>query len=544
MNLHFRYLMPVIVATITGFFSLSTYTLFAQCVNNDLATPYAANNGSRGVMFNITAGASPVTITGFDGNLFPGTGPYEIYYKAGSYVGSESVAADWTLAGNATITSNGTNVPTPIPIPLSITIPAGTTYGFYMTATTAGGINYFGAASAATLAANTDITIDGGVGKAYPFAATYTYRHASVTAHYYTGSLTGSMSLAMANTTSAATIQSTSAGTLYSGGCDALIALVTGTGAGSVSGSTVARVWIEGTQPAAFVTRHYQIAPANDGQGRVTLYFTDAEFNSFNSQAPAPPLLLPLSTDAPATMAARIANVHVERRPGSSNDNTGLPTTYTTGTAETIDPNDADIVWNPVLSRWEVTFDVTGFSGFFLKTSPVLLPQQLLRFSGDVLNNGIQLQWQTTGETGWLTFEIERSTDGIHFTPAGSVPAAGSTNRYTYTDQFAISGKVYYRLKMVGIDNQIAYSSQLIFNGSGNAGYVQVYPSPVGRNGIITISSNATAGSKARFTDLQGRALMTITLNHTSETVDISRFPRGLYFLQVGNGAVQKIIKE
>lgn len=541
----FRIHIPVIITAIIGLLLTSTHALFSQCVSSDLVTSYVSNNGSRGVMFDITAGATSVTITGFDGNLYPGTAQYEIYYKADSYVGSESIAANWTLAGNATITSNGSNVATPLPIPMSITIPAGATYGFYITNVSGGGVNYFSAAGSATLASNSDISITGGVGKAYPFAATYFFRRANITARYYTGTLNELMSLAMVNTTSAATTQSTSAATLYTGGCDALIAKVTGTGAGSASGSSVGRVWIESTQPSQFVKRHYQITPGANGQGRVTLYFTDAEFNSFNTQAPAPPLLLPLSTNAPATMASRIANVRVERRPGSSNNNTGLPTTYTTGTAETIDPNDADIVWNATHNCWEVTFDVSSFSGFFLKTTMIVLSQHLLQFSGDAVDGGIRLQWQTTAEKNWQSFVVERSTDGIHFTATGAITPLTNTDRYSYTDQYTIVGKAYYRIKMIAADGDIVYSNQLTFNGVNNRGlYVQAYPNPVKRNGVLTINSNAAIGSKARFTDLQGRTILMITMNHASETVDISQVPSGLYFLQLGNGAVQKIIKE
>lgn len=545
MFLHFRNYVPVIAAAITVFLCTSIHTALAQCTNNSLATSYTTNNNSRGVMFDIIAGTTPVTITSFDANLFPTTAQFEIYYMPDTYVGSESTPGDWTLVGSATITSKGSGVPTPLPIPLSITVPAGATYGLYITSSGSGAVNDTTSASPATLAGNSDLSIKGGVGKLYPFGATYTFRQASVTAHYYTGTITESMQLATANSISTATTQSTSAGTLYTGGCNALIAKVTGTGVNSASGSTVARVWIESTQPTQFVKRHYQVTPGVDGQGLVTLYFTDAEFNSFNTQLPAPSLLLPLSTDAQATKTSRIANIRIERRPGSSNNNTGLPDTYTTGAPETIDPNDADIVWNATQSRWEVSFNVSSFSGFFLKTIDIALPQQLLQFSGDAVIGGARLQWQVTSDNNWQTFVVERSTDGVHFSTAGYITPVANTSRYSYTDQYTRAVKTYYRLKMITADDRIVYSNQLTFNGVKNSElYVQVYPNPVKRNGIVTISSNMATGSKARFTDLQGRTLSMITINHTSETVDISGFPPGLYLLQVENGPMQKIIRQ
>jgi hypothetical protein len=61
-----------------------------------------------------------------------------------------------------------------------------------------------------------------------------------------------------------------------------------------------------------------------------------------------------------------IGRILIDKYPGISSNATGVPATYT-GTKQTINPNDVNIVWNATQSRWEVSFDVTGFSGFFMK---------------------------------------------------------------------------------------------------------------------------------------------------------------------------------
>ena len=88
------------------------------------------------------------------------------------------------------------------------------------------------------------------------------------------------------------------------------------------------------------------------------------------------------------------ANLRIEKRPGTSSDGSGLPGTYT-GTAVTIDPDDANIVYNTSLSRWEVSFATTGFSGFFVKTLTTILPLKWLNVSGN-LNSQKQatINWQ------------------------------------------------------------------------------------------------------------------------------------------------------
>lgn len=166
---------------------------YAQCtgIGNSLATSYTSNNGSRGAMFNITA-TNTVTIHCFDANLYGGTtATYEIYYKSGSYVGAETNAAAWTMAGSvSSLYSSANNVPTSIPISINVVIPAGQTYGFYVTNTASGGLNYTSSATTnVTLASDANVTVTGGVGKSYPFGSTYSYRLFNGTVHYSVGNV-------------------------------------------------------------------------------------------------------------------------------------------------------------------------------------------------------------------------------------------------------------------------------------------------------------------------------------------------------------------
>lgn len=166
---------------------------YAQCsgIGTSLATSYTSNNGSRGAMFNITA-TNTVTVHCFDANLYGGTtARYEIYYKAGTYVGSETNAAAWTMAGGInSLYASANNVPTAIPISINVVIPAGQTYGFYVTNTASGGLNYISSAvTNVTLASDANITVTGGVGKAYPFSSTYSYRLFNGTVHYSVGNV-------------------------------------------------------------------------------------------------------------------------------------------------------------------------------------------------------------------------------------------------------------------------------------------------------------------------------------------------------------------
>lgn len=137
----------------------------------------------------------------------------------------------------------------------------------------------------------------------------------------------------------------------------------------SISGTVSAEVWIEGAVPyyqltnQPYVARHYQITPQTNNAaavGSVKLYFSQADFNTYNS-APGNTGLLPVG---PGDAAGK-ARLRIMRFLGSSNNGTGLMATYAATGATVVNPADNKIVWNSTLNSWEVTINVTGFGGFF-----------------------------------------------------------------------------------------------------------------------------------------------------------------------------------
>lgn len=142
-------------------------------------------------MFDITA-TSTMTVFCFDANLpLLSLGSYAIYYKSGSYVGSEITPANWTYAGtSSSILSLGINSPTPIDVPLYVVIPAGQTFSFYIGATnpaTSTGFLTTTSAGYTTLASNATFTISGGIGITYPFGTVTANRSPNITVRFSPG---------------------------------------------------------------------------------------------------------------------------------------------------------------------------------------------------------------------------------------------------------------------------------------------------------------------------------------------------------------------
>jgi hypothetical protein len=189
---------------------------------------------------------------------------------------------------------------------------------------------------------------------------------------------------------------------MQTGTCN-IIARLLPSGTSPVSGNVTAKVWVNSSIPlygsVPYLARHFEIQPAANSStatGTVTLFFLQAEFDAFNANTAS---VLDLPTGA--NDAVGKANLRINKYPGTSNDGSGLPYTYN-DTASLIDPADANIVWNAVYNYWEVTFDVSGFSGFTVGTSNTLniCPNGSYKIPSGL--TGSTYQWQLDNGTGYV----------------------------------------------------------------------------------------------------------------------------------------------
>ena len=324
-------------------------------------------------------------------------------------------------------------------------------------------------------------------------------------------------------------------------GCGQIAALMP-SGTNPVSGSVTAKTWLESPPLANFVARHYEITPSiNPGTstGTVTLYFTQSDFDGFNDQNPAPTAKLPTGP----TDAVGIANLLVQKESGVSNVGTGLPGTYP-GPITTIDPVDGNIIWNTSLNRWEVSFDVIGFSGFFVKTTPfTALPLRLLSFSGKHQADNNYLEWKTAEEINTKTFVLESSVNGRSFQYTGTVLANGGGN-YFFDDTHPLANRTYYRLQIVDSDGRFKYSNIISINSIENS-TVSLYPNPVITATTLNIGNrNSLIGTQAELTEASGKLLQLYRISTNQQQLDMRSFPAGLYFLKLNDGNVIKILKQ
>ena len=146
------------------------------------AHPLVGGNGcGAGNMFNVTPNKQ-IEITSFVANLpTVGSQNVKVWYRNGTYVGSETNQAAWTLVADLTVSGLGGNQPSLVTLPTPLQLAGGQTYGFYFQANVSY-TNIAGAVSAQ--ASNNDMVINFGAGLCTAFTSPIALRKWNGTINY------------------------------------------------------------------------------------------------------------------------------------------------------------------------------------------------------------------------------------------------------------------------------------------------------------------------------------------------------------------------
>lgn len=169
-------------------------------------------------------------------------------------------------------------------------------------------------------------------------------------------------------------------------------------------------------------------------------------------------------------------------------------------------------------------------------TDPENFPVEWVGFDGRLSGETVVLNWTTASELNNDHFEIERSTDGEHFTTLSSLAGNGSTNEtvdYQYVDHNPINGDNYYRLKQVDFDGQYGYSEILRLKVEPNSFRYSLYPNPTSDQ--LHISSTEKEITRIEILDLSGRMIsVPSTQSDLYEwTLEVAHLQPGTYLVRV-----------
>lgn len=169
------------------------------------------------------------------------------------------------------------------------------------------------------------------------------------------------------------------------------------------------------------------------------------------------------------------------------------------------------------------------------------LPVELVGFSAEKTESGINISWETSSELENEGFELERSQDGIHWDLLSFIQGAGTTTQsqtYQYLDDQLTSGNYFYRLKQLDYDGKSTFSDVLVVNwGEINSFEARVYPNPTTDQIYF---ANTFTREPAEISIYNGAGTLVLEQALIDESIDVSEFPAGIYRIRVlVNGELQ-----
>lgn len=168
-----------------------------------------------------------------------------------------------------------------------------------------------------------------------------------------------------------------------------------------------------------------------------------------------------------------------------------------------VDPSEV-VYWKPGPNTPMYPLNVTdsiraseliSFSRFGLSAGTGAgLPIELLYLEAHPVNNTfIQVNWATATEVNNAGFEVQRSTDGVNFTPIKWVPGAGNSStalNYGIPDSNVVPNQLYYyRLKQVDFNgsSELTYVVSAMITSTSTFTISEFMPNPTENNSRIEI---------------------------------------------------------
>jgi len=199
--------------------------------------------------------------------------------------------------------------------------------------------------------------------------------------------------------------------------------------------------------------------------------------------------------------------------------------------------------WNP--ARFRIIFK-----------QGVILPVSLKNIKAYPFNKDIVVEWDVANEFNIKQYDVEISSDRMHFTKAKTIAAIFNNNTaasYQWTDEGPDPGNHYYRVRCISNSGEVQYSDIVKVVIEWNSPQVTIYPNPISGNVINLQLINQPAGNYGiKLLDMLGQVLMIKQIkndggNHTNVVqINISSYAHGVYQVEVtrpdNNNVIMKLV--
>jgi hypothetical protein len=171
----------------------------------------------------------------------------------------------------------------------------------------------------------------------------------------------------------------------------------------------------------------------------------------------------------------------------------------------------------------------------------VALASTLASFTGRSTDQGNVLNWTSYGETTATSFIVQRSGDGINFSPIGTV--AGSGNNTTVDHSFTDIDPIpdvpnSYRLQWTDGNGNIAISNIVTLAPTTNSTVLAINPNPFRDQVTVRMNLSQTEQVTIRVVDSKGAVVRQVQAQGVKGTnainvTGLSGLPVSVYFIQV-----------
>ncbi|HTL09885.1 MAG TPA: T9SS type A sorting domain-containing protein, partial [Chitinophagaceae bacterium] len=192
------------------------------------------------------------------------------------------------------------------------------------------------------------------------------------------------------------------------------------------------------------------------------------------------------------------------------------------------------------LSDPNCSFAATRTVKIYVQNCMWLLKADFKTVSGSMSDNVGLLQWTTVNEMEKTNYVVEKSRDGVHYSPIASIKATGvnGSGTYSFKDPTALTGAAYYRIKLAE-DDHFKYSKVILLSPAKLSMDIQNLVNPFSSKLQFDLILPAAGDVRATIFDNYGRAVKTIVERQVNKGITTMTIPslgelaNGIYTLKV-----------
>jgi hypothetical protein len=215
-------------------------------------------------------------------------------------------------------------------------------------------------------------------------------------------------------------------------------------------------------------------------------------------------------------------------------------------------------IQHPGSSNATIMIDAAGNPERFNRESAIVISRKeyfgvnsplAIKFSGfnasATGDNKVLLEWKYNTNEPQVTFEVQRMISGNAFETISTItknPAGTLSGSHSFTDDHALPGKNYYRIRAIQQDGkEVLTNIRIVTTGSSNTlQLLSTHPNPANASFNVSLISPAAATADVKLFNassvqvLQKNIALTAGANHFM--LDIKSLPAGLYFVILNSG--------